>query len=117
MRSAPGGDASQLAVDPVRCEEDFYRLYALAGGPPFRPGMVRVEEGGAAIAVEVWSVPEEFFGSFVAGIPAPLGIGKVELETGRWVPGFICEFHAIASAKDITEAGDWRVYVRERLTP
>jgi allophanate hydrolase len=57
-----------------------YRLYALPGGPPMRPGLVRTHAGGASIDVEVWSVPAERFGSFVAGIPAPLGIGKVELE-------------------------------------
>ena len=59
-----------------------YRFYALPGGPPFRPGLVRVTSGGASIEVEVWSVPAEHFGRFVAGIPAPLGIGKVELEDG-----------------------------------
>ncbi|KJS08814.1 MAG: allophanate hydrolase [Gammaproteobacteria bacterium BRH_c0] len=85
-----------------------YKFYALAGGPPFRPGMVRVEEGGAAIEVEVWAVPADKFGSFVAGIPAPLGIGKVELADGSWVPGFICEPCGIEGARDITELGSWR---------
>jgi len=70
--------------------------------------MVRVEEGGAAIEVEVWAVPADKFGSFVAGIPAPLGIGKVELADGSWVPGFICEPCGIEGARDITELGSWR---------
>ena len=60
----------------------IYRFYALPGGPPFRPGLVQVREGGVAIDVEVWRMPLEHFGSFVAGIPAPLGIGKVRLEDG-----------------------------------
>src|SRR6185436_4054521 len=75
-----------------------YRFYALPGGPPLRPGLIRVGESGASIDVEVWSVPAEHFGSFVAGIPAPLGIGKVELEDGERVCGFICEGHAAAGA-------------------
>lgn len=87
-----------------------YRFYALAGGPPYRPGMVRVEEGGAAIDVEVWAVPAAEFGSFVAGIPAPLGIGKVELVDGSWVPGFICEPCGLTGAKDITALGSWRKF-------
>jgi allophanate hydrolase len=91
-----------------------YRFYALAGGPPFRPGMVRVSEGGGAVAMEVWAVPAEHFGSFVAGIPAPLGIGKVELADGRWVPGFICEAIGMEGATDITAIGDWRVYLQQR---
>ncbi|MDG5974868.1 allophanate hydrolase [Hydrogenophaga taeniospiralis CCUG 15921] len=68
-----------------------YKFYALAGGPVQRPGMVRVAEGGAAIDMEVWEVPAEHFGSFVDGIPAPLGIGKVKLADGSWVSGFVCE--------------------------
>ncbi len=91
-----------------------YRLIALAGGPPFRPGMIRDAERGAAIEVEVWSVPEAEFGSFVAGIPAPLGIGKLELADGRWVSGFICEPVGEAGAQDITHLGGWRRYMAEK---
>lgn len=88
-----------------------YEFYALADGPPFRPGLKRVEDGGEAVYVEVWAVPEEQFGSFVAGIPAPLGIGKLELEDGRSVPGFICEPYGLDDAKDISEFKDWRLYI------
>jgi allophanate hydrolase len=91
-----------------------YRFYALPGGPPFRPGLVRVPAGGASVAVEVWSVPAEHFGSFVAGIPAPLGIGKVDLEDGQQVSGFVCEAHAVEGARDITALGGWREYLRSR---
>lgn len=88
-----------------------YRMYALAGGPPFRPGLVLDEENGAAIQVEIWRVPAEHFGSFVAGIPAPLGIGKVKLEDGTFVSGFICEPYGLEGAKEITELGSWRTYM------
>jgi allophanate hydrolase len=91
-----------------------YRFYALPGGPPLRPGLIRVAEGGASIEVEVWSVPAEHFGSFVAGIPAPLGIGKVELEDGERVCGFICEGHAAAGAEDITSLGGWRAFLSSK---
>jgi allophanate hydrolase len=91
-----------------------YRFYALPGGPPFRPGLVRVPSGGASIDVEVWSVPGAHFGSFVAGIPAPLGIGKVDLEDGQQVSGFLCEGHALEGAREITALGGWRQYLREQ---
>jgi allophanate hydrolase len=91
-----------------------YKFYALPGGPPFRPGLVRVPAGGASVDVEVWSVPSEQFGSFVAGIPAPLGIGKVDLEDGQQVSGFLCEAHAVEGARDITALGGWRQYLRAR---
>jgi hypothetical protein len=44
-----------------------------------------------AIDMEVLELPAEHFGSFVDGIPAPLGIGKVKLADGTWVSGFVCE--------------------------
>jgi allophanate hydrolase len=88
-----------------------YRFFALPGGPTLRPGLVKVADGGGAIEVEVWSVPVDRFGSFVAGIPAPLGIGRVELENGEQVSGFICESYAAAGATDITEFGGWRQYL------
>lgn len=88
-----------------------YRLYALAGGPPLRPGMVRVNEGGGAIEVEVWELPSAEVGSFLCGIPAPLGLGKVQLADGRWETGFICEAHGLDGARDITAFGGWRAYL------
>lgn len=88
-----------------------YRLYALAGGPPFRPAMILDESKGAAIEVEVWSMPAEQFGSFVSAIPAPLGIGTIRLEDNSLVSGFISEPYAIQHAKEITELGGWRGYL------
>lgn len=91
-----------------------YRFYALAGGPPFRPGMVRVAEGEVetGIEVEVWSLPEETVGSFLAGIPAPLGLGKVELDDGTWVTGFTCESAGTEAAEDITSLASWRKFLQ-----
>ena len=91
-----------------------YRMYRLAGGPPLRPGLIRDENAGTAIPVEIWRVPADRFGSFVAGIPAPLGIGKVELADGRWVPGFICEPVGLEGAEDITHLGGWRGFLASR---
>jgi len=88
-----------------------YRFYALAGGPPFRPGLIRDEESGAAIDVEVWSIPTENFGSFVAEIPHPLGIGKVQLADGRWECSFICEPCGLQGATEITEIKSWPRYM------
>lgn len=90
---------------------DGYRLYALAGGPPYRPALVLGEEKGSHIEVEVWSLPIAEFGSFVEGIPSPLGIGKVKLKDGRTLCSFICESHGIMDVTEITEFGGWRAYL------
>ncbi|WP_181702387.1 allophanate hydrolase [Chthonobacter albigriseus] len=89
----------------------LYRFHALAGGPPFRPGLQRVSEGGTAIALEVWALPPAGFGQFVAGIPSPLGIGTVQLAGGRSVKGFICENAGLQGSTDITAYGGWRAYM------
>ena len=91
-----------------------YRFYALAGGPPLRPGLVRDAQGGAAIEVEIWSLPAAELGSFTAAIPAPLGIGKVELEDGSVVSGFICEPQGLVGAEEITAHGSWRDWLASR---
>jgi len=91
-----------------------YQLYALPGGPPARPGMVRAQPGTAGcapIALEVWRIPEATYGRFVAGIPAPLGIGRVQLADGSTVQGFVCEAAGILGATDITAFGGWRAYL------
>jgi allophanate hydrolase len=87
-----------------------YRLYALPGGRPQRPGLMR-DAGGAAIEVELWELPLASFGSFVAGVPAPLAIGTLTLVDGRDVKGFLCEAHAAAGATDITPLGGWRQFL------
>jgi allophanate hydrolase len=91
---------------------DAYRFYALAGGPPDRPGLVRSAPGtGAEIALEVWEMPLDRFGTFMKGIPAPLGIGTVALADGGAVHGFVCEAAGLDGARDITAAGDWRTHL------
>ena len=87
-----------------------YRLVALPDG---RPGLERVAHG-AAIEVEVWSVPAEHVGSFIAAIPPPLAIGTVRLAGGRQVKGFLCESIAARDALDITAHGGWRAYMAAR---
>ena len=88
-----------------------YRLYALPGTVPPKPGLARVAQDGAQIIVELWDIPLARFGEFVAEIPPPLGIGNLQLADGRWVKGFICEPAALADARDITAFGGWRAFI------
>lgn len=90
---------------------DNYRLFALPNTTPPKPGLVRGSDG-AEIAVELWDMPMNEFGSFVALIPPPLGIGTLILHDNRQVKGFICEGSALEGARDITEFGGWRAYLQ-----
>ncbi len=88
-----------------------YQLYELAATSPRKPGLFRAQEGGVNIELEVYEMALSQLGSFLTLIPAPLGLGQVELESGQWVHGFICEGVAQSSAKNISEHGGWRHYL------
>ena len=108
LRSAGGRLVARTKTAP------HYRLYALAGTKPPKPGMLRVNNGaGTAIEVEVWMLPDAAFGRFVAAIPPPLSIGTVELADGSAVKGFLVEAEAVADARDISSFGGWRAFVAE----
>jgi len=87
-----------------------YSLYALSNTVPAKPGLAR-DGGAGGIELELWSLSAEAFGSFVAEIPPPLGIGTLTLSDGRQVKGFLCEAHALAAATDITAHGGWRAFL------
>ena len=92
-----------------------YRLFALTDFKPPRPGLIREgrnANAGGPIEVEVWEMPASTFGSFVDGIPAPLGIGTVTLEDGQQVKGFLCEAYATKGAREITGLGSWRRFIK-----
>lgn len=92
--------------------EKSYTLSALPGGPPKRPGLLRVVEGqGHAIAVEVWALPPAGFGTFVAGVPAPLCIGTLRLADGTTPKGFLVEPEGLKGASEISHFGGWRAYI------
>ena len=105
--------AGGLFVEATRTSGE-YRLFVLPDSTPPKPGLVREPDfRGPGLEVEVWSLPAEAFGRFVAAIPAPLGIGKIKLANGREVSGFLCEAHALRAAREITALGGWRGYLAE----
>ncbi|WP_206619493.1 allophanate hydrolase [Streptomyces hoynatensis] len=90
-----------------------YRMVALAGEPP-RPGLLRVAEGeeGASVRGELWSLPPAALGHFLDRLPEPMALGRVLLDDGRTVTGFLCEPHAAQAAPDISALGDWPSHLR-----
>jgi allophanate hydrolase len=89
-----------------------YRLYALPGTAPAKPGLLRVAPGeGGPIKAEVWGLAPAAFGTFVAAIPSPLGIGALRFSDGTSAKGFLVEAEAVKGARDVTAFGGWRAYV------
>ncbi|HEY1783463.1 MAG TPA: allophanate hydrolase [Roseiarcus sp.] len=92
-----------------------YRLFALPGSSPAKPGLLRVGDGaGAAIRAEVWTLDPAGFGAFVSRIPPPLGIGTIRLDDGGSVKGFLVEAEAVKAAEDVSRFGGWRAYLKSR---
>jgi allophanate hydrolase len=89
-----------------------YRLYALAGTIPPKPGLVRAEAGdGEPIELEVWAISHAGLGRLIGGVSQPLSIGAVELASGTTVSGFVCDSRVAGASRDITEWGGWRAFV------
>ncbi|HTP95758.1 MAG TPA: allophanate hydrolase [Burkholderiales bacterium] len=89
-----------------------YRLYLLPGTVPPKPGLVRAADGaGHSIELELWQMPIDQYGAFVAQVPPPLAIGTLALDDGRSVQGFLCEAHAVAGTREISQFGGWRRFV------
>ena len=93
-----------------------YRLFALPGTLPPKPGLVRDPAfEGPGIAVEVWALEPAAFARFVAAVPAPLGIGRLALQDGSSPSGFLCEGWATRDAREITGFGGWRAFVQAQV--
>jgi allophanate hydrolase len=89
-----------------------YRLFVLPRSTPAKPGLIRDLHGyGHHIDIEVWRLPEAAYGGFVAAIPSPLGLGRLELEDGTWAQGFLCEPWALEEAEEISSLGGWRQWL------
>jgi allophanate hydrolase len=95
-----------------------YRLFALSDCAPPKPGLIRVgAEDGGAIEIEIWALPTEKFGRFVAAVPPPLAIGTLEVADGRKVKGFLVEAEATRGARDISAFGGWRAFLEQLKLP
>ena len=92
-----------------------YRIYVLEQPATILQGLIRDEDGGKSTEVEVKTMPTSEFGSFVAHITYPLVIGKVELDGGRWVGGFICKAAPVKGARKITNWGAWHKFIASNI--
>ena len=91
-----------------------YQLFKLNGFNPPRPGLLRVNELGSAIDLEIWQLPIENYGKFIAGVPAPLGFGTLTLADSSLVQGFMCEAYATQNATNISHLGGWRTFLNTK---
>jgi gamma-glutamylcyclotransferase (GGCT)/AIG2-like uncharacterized protein YtfP len=103
-------DAGAVFVRETRTAP-VYRLWSIDDR---HPAMVRVRDGGAAVAVEVWAVPAAGLATILLAEPPGLSIGKVTLEDGTEVLGVLGEPELCRDRREITSHGGWRAYVAAR---
>ena len=88
-----------------------YRLYSIND---VHPGMFEVENGGVAVAGEVYRLPQSVWERVEAGEPPGLYRGRVKLDDGREILGILYPRElAEGIHRDISSYGDWRAYVTD----
>ncbi len=89
-----------------------YRFFSIND---VHPAMMRVKEGGKAIAVEIWAVPLAGIGIVLLQEPPGLCIGKVLLADGEEVLGVLGELICCEQGTEITQYGGWRNYLANQI--
>ena len=83
-----------------------YRMVALPTSPP-KPGVTRVPDSGdgAALTGHRWLLSPAALGRFLAELPAPMQLGKVEFADGSWRTAFGCD--GSVQGVDVSSYGSW----------
>jgi allophanate hydrolase len=88
-----------------------YRMALLPSTPP-KPAITRVPDGGGtALKAHRWLLSPAALGHFLAALPAPMQLGKVEFEDGTWRTSFGCDGGAADAGVDISRYGGWAAAV------
>jgi allophanate hydrolase len=84
-----------------------YRMSVLPTVPA-KPAVTRVADdaAGAALLGHRWLLSPAALGRFLAALPAPMQLGKVEFDDGTWRTAFGCD-GAAATGPDISGYGSW----------
>lgn len=104
-----------LAIDATFLKEaqtePAYRIWSIGDR---HPAMLRVREGGVAVAIEVWNIPINGLATLLMQEPPGLSIGKVRLSDGEEVLGVLGEPILCENQREITEFGGWRAYLESK---
>jgi allophanate hydrolase len=109
-----GASAAEQAGASTSAQADASAAERAGASTSVQAGASAAEQAGASIAGEVWRLPAAGFARFMTGLAAPMAIGRVYLDDGRDVLGFLCEQAAVQGAADITPFGGWRAWIGRR---
>ena len=91
--------------------EKAYRLYSINDK---YPAMIRADNGGNTVDVELYAISEEGVKQVLAKEPPGLTIKEVTLIDGVSVLGVVGEDDIIKGQREITSYGGWRNYIAKR---
>jgi allophanate hydrolase len=85
-----------------------YRMTVLNTAPA-KPAITRCPDGvdGTSLTGHRWLLSQGALGTFLAALPAPMQLGKVEFADGTWRTAFGCDGAAAAAGADISHYGSW----------
>lgn len=87
-----------------------YRLWSIDDS---YPAMMRDDNQGTEIDLEIWDIPLNGLIHVLNNEPPGLVMGKIELEDGDWVFGILGENHICNNRLEITQWGGWRKYLNK----
>ncbi len=85
-----------------------YRLWSINDE---YPAMLRDDQAGGQISVEIWELTPRALVEILNKEPPGLSIGWVELSSGQRVLGVLAEPYLCEGQKEITAFGGWRNYI------
>ena len=91
--------------------EKAYRLFSINDQ---YPAMVKVDEGGNTVDVELYAISEEGIKEVLSKEPPDLTIKEITLIDGRKVRGVIGLPEITKGQKEITTYGGWRNYLKSK---
>jgi len=86
-----------------------YHMFAFQQDGLWKPALVRCQNGGVSCYCEVYEISSPAFEHFARRVHSPLAIGKLELQDGQVVHGFIGEGIIAEIGRDISAIADWRL--------
>lgn len=97
-----------------------YKMFAFEDKGIKKPALIYAKslgenEKGNSFYVEIYAMTANDFSKFIQQISSPLSIGKLKLENGENILGFVGDTQILDSAQfknalDISEFGDWRKF-------
>ena len=88
--------------------------YRLWSNNDRHPGMLRSNDRGKEIDLEIWELSAESLVTILNQEPPGLCLGQITLADGQSILGILAEPYLVENQKEISKWGGWRAYTSNR---